>query len=88
MLAALERLVPANAQTTTSFAQNTRRAGEAIELVIADQKIQFDGRMGNAMTINGSLPGPVIRLREGEDIVIRVTNKLKETSSIHWHGLI
>jgi CopA family copper-resistance protein len=40
------------------------------------------------MTINGSLPGPVIRLREGEEALLRVTNRLKETSSIHWHGLL
>lgn len=40
------------------------------------------------MTVNGSLPGPILRFREGEDAAIRVTNKLKEVSSIHWHGLI
>ena len=40
------------------------------------------------MTINGSLPGSLIRLREGEEAVIRVTNKLNETSSLHWHGLL
>ena len=88
LLAALERFTPLYAQTNNGLAQTSRRSGEAIELVIADQKINFDGRTGNAITINGSLPGPVIRLREGEDVVIRVTNKLKETSSIHWHGLL
>jgi CopA family copper-resistance protein len=64
------------------------RTPEPIDLVIAEQKITFDGRSGTAMTINGTLPGPVIRLREGEEAVIRVTNKLREISSIHWHGLI
>lgn len=90
LLAALERLVPVSvwASELNSAIQTTRRLGGAIELVIADQKINFDGRTGNAITINGSLPGPLIRLREGEDVVIRVTNKLMETSSIHWHGLL
>jgi len=90
LLAAFEGLVPAYARGlgTNIADQIQRRAGEPIDLVIADQKINFDGRTGNAMTINGSLPGPVIRLREGEEAVIRVTNRLKETSSIHWHGLI
>lgn len=90
LLAAFERLVPAYARAneTNVAEQISRRAGEPVDLFIADQKINFDGRTGNAMTINGSLPGPVIRLREGEDAVIRVTNRLKETSSIHWHGLI
>ena len=87
LLATLERLVPAYAQASGT-AQISRPRGAPIDLVIADQKISVDGRRGNAMTINGSLPGPVIRLREGEDAVIRVANKLKETSSIHWHGLI
>jgi CopA family copper-resistance protein len=90
LLAAFERCVPAYARTgeINLATQTTRRAGEPIDLSIAEQKINFDGRMGNAMTINGSLPGPILRLKEGEDAIIRVTNKLKETSSIHWHGLI
>ncbi len=90
LLAAMERLVPAYARANETNAANqiSRQAGEPIDLFIADQKINFDGRAGNAMTVNGSLPGPVLRLKEGEDAVIRVTNRLKETSSIHWHGLI
>ena len=41
-----------------------------------------------AMTINGTIPGPVIRLKEGQDVTLRVTNQLTETTSIHWHGLL
>jgi len=37
---------------------------------------------------NGASPGPVLRFKEGEDVTIRVTNNLKETTSVHWHGLI
>lgn len=90
LLAAFERLVPAYALTneTNDVNRILRRAGEPIDLVIAEQKINLDGRAGNAMTINGSLPGPVLRLQEGEEAVIRVTNKLKEISSIHWHGIL
>ena len=91
LLAAFERLVPAYAragETSVASQISRRAASEPIDLVIADQKINFDGRTGNAMTISGSLPGPVVRLREGEEAVLRVTNRLKETSSIHWHGLI
>lgn len=40
------------------------------------------------MTINGTIPGPHIRLREGQDVTLRVTNQLEEISSIHWHGLL
>ena len=42
-----------------------------------------------AITINGMLPGPVLRMREGQNVVIRVHNRLRdEDTSIHWHGLI
>ena len=41
-----------------------------------------------ATTINGSLPGPTLRWREGDTVTIRVTNKLRESTSIHWHGII
>ncbi len=37
---------------------------------------------------NGASPGPVLRFREGEDVVINVTNNLSVPTSIHWHGLI
>jgi CopA family copper-resistance protein len=40
------------------------------------------------MTINGTIPGPVIRLKEGQQATLRVTNRLKEDTSIHWHGLL
>ena len=40
------------------------------------------------MTINGTIPGPVIRLKEGQQATLRVTNRLEESTSIHWHGLL
>ncbi|WP_237751090.1 multicopper oxidase domain-containing protein, partial [Pseudomonas aeruginosa] len=41
-----------------------------------------------AMTINGSLPGPTLRWREGDNVTLRVRNRLAEDTSIHWHGII
>jgi CopA family copper-resistance protein len=41
-----------------------------------------------AITINGTIPGPVIRLKEGQQATLRVTNRLQEDTSIHWHGLL
>ncbi|WP_412558037.1 copper resistance system multicopper oxidase [Thalassospira sp. MIT1370] len=37
---------------------------------------------------NGSSPGPTLQFKEGEEVVINVTNNLDEATSIHWHGLI
>lgn len=91
LLAALERLAPTYARASGSVlaaAQAPRLEGEPIDLVVAEQEVEFDGREGRAMTLGGSLPGPIVRLKEGEDAVLRVTNRLSETSSVHWHGLI
>jgi len=41
-----------------------------------------------AATINGSIPAPTLRLREGDEVTIRVTNRLLVSTSIHWHGIL
>lgn len=64
------------------------RGSRPIDITIDAFPLDLGGRIGNAMAMNGSIPGPVIRLRENTEAVIRVTNRLPETSSIHWHGLI
>jgi CopA family copper-resistance protein len=58
------------------------------ELTIAETSLRLDGRSARATTINGSVPGPILRFREGEQAVIRVHNTLSEDTSIHWHGII
>ncbi|MBX3325787.1 MAG: copper resistance system multicopper oxidase [Nitrospira sp.] len=62
--------------------------GELINLVISERSFTVDGRIGTAATINGTIPGPLIRLKEGQEVTIRVTNQLMEASSIHWHGIL
>ncbi|MGE4324011.1 MAG: copper resistance system multicopper oxidase [Sphingobium sp.] len=63
-------------------------SGERIALTIADRAVRLGGRDAHAVTVNGSLPAPLIRLREGQRVQIAVTNMLDEDSSIHWHGLL
>lgn len=84
---ALERLAPAYARTTGQ-AESSALSSNAVDLVIAKTPFRVGRRTATAMTINGTVPGPLIRLREGQPAVIRVTNRLKEISSIHWHGVI
>ncbi len=62
--------------------------GTEFELVIEDAAVNFTGRPGVAQTINGTLPGPTLRWRKGDTVTIRVTNRLREPTSIHWHGII
>lgn len=62
--------------------------GTEFDLVIAEMPVNFTGKPGLATAINGSIPAPTLKWREGDTVTIRVTNKLRETSSIHWHGII
>ncbi|QNB06104.1 copper resistance system multicopper oxidase [Herbaspirillum frisingense] len=62
--------------------------GNVFDLVIAESPVNFTGKQTVATTINGSLPGPTLRWKEGEMVTINVTNKLREHTSIHWHGII
>ncbi|MDO8297231.1 MAG: copper resistance system multicopper oxidase [Caulobacter sp.] len=63
-------------------------SGTDIKLRIGHTAWSIDGRQGHAVTINGAVPGPLIRLQEGQTARIAVTNDLDEDTSIHWHGLI
>jgi len=58
------------------------------ELVVSKKILSISGKPRPALTINGSVPGPTLRWREGEVVTLRVTNRLDEDTSIHWHGLI
>jgi CopA family copper-resistance protein len=46
------------------------------------------GRKSHGIAVNGSVPGPLIRLKEGQNVRLNVTNNLPEDTSIHWHGLL
>jgi CopA family copper-resistance protein len=63
-------------------------SGEDIRLRIAHQMMTIDGRQTHGIGINGTVPAPLIRLREGQRVRLHVENTLDEDSSIHWHGLI
>lgn len=45
------------------------------------------GNVENALGYNGMLPGPILRATEGETVRINVKNNLKESTTVHWHGL-
>ena len=89
-LAGLQHVMPAYAFENIGL--QPKAAGDsdanAIDLLIREEQLQFGKRRGTAITINGTVPGPLVRLREGRDATLRVTNGLKEDSSIHWHGLL
>src|SRR5690606_23970420 len=64
-------------------------AGSSFELAIGATPVNFTGRTRPAITVNGTLPGPVLRWRQGDTVTLRVTNRLPgHYSSIHWHGIL
>ncbi|WP_260482401.1 copper resistance system multicopper oxidase [Sphingomicrobium flavum] len=82
--------LPAWAKSGTSgvLRGNRELSGEHLHLTIDHGHFMTGGKSGHAITINGSLPGPMIRLKEGQKLKVHVDNRLDEDTSIHWHGLI
>ena len=77
-----------------ALAQGARRPqevlrGASFDLSIGETPMNFTGSTKMAQTINGSIPGPLIRWREGDTVTLRVANRLAdENTSIHWHGVV
>ena len=63
-------------------------SGTEFDLFIGETPVNLTGSPRTAMTVNGGLPGPLLRWREGDTVTLRVKNRLKDTTSIHWHGII
>ncbi|RVT42432.1 copper resistance system multicopper oxidase [Sphingobium algorifonticola] len=63
-------------------------SGDDIRLTVDHVMRTIDGRTSHGIGINGTAPGPLIRLREGQTVRLHVENRLEEDTSIHWHGLL
>jgi FtsP/CotA-like multicopper oxidase with cupredoxin domain len=63
-------------------------AANEFDLTVGRASVMIGGRQGHAISVNGTLPGPLLRIREGDTVTLRVRNTLDEDSSIHWHGLL
>ena len=87
---ALSSLLPGWAQSATPVYGPTlpTLAGPDINLRIGHSSLNVDGKAGHAVTINGTVPGPLLRFKEGQTVRLSVTNDLDEETSIHWHGLL
>ena len=89
-LLGLQGLLPAWAQTGSPGlrADLPTLTGPDVRLSVGHSPFTVNGRTGHAVTINGTLPAPLLRLREGQNVRLSVTNTLDEDTSIHWHGLL
>jgi CopA family copper-resistance protein len=82
--------LPAWAQTATPGLKPLlpTLSGPNIDLRIGHSSLNVDGRAGHVVTINGTVPGPLLRFKEGQNVRLSVTNDLDEDTSIHWHGIL
>ena len=62
-------------------------SGTEFQLEIGPMPVNITGRARTATAINGQLPAPILRWREGDTITLAVTNRLSDPTSIHWHGI-
>ena len=62
-------------------------SGTEFQLEIGPVPINVTGRPRTATGVNGQMPAPILRWREGDTVTLAVTNRLSEPSSIHWHGV-
>lgn len=79
------------ASRNLSWAQSTNQtvlSGTEFNLEIGAMPVNFTGRSRIGTVVNGQVPAPLLRWREGDTITLRVANRLPVRSSIHWHGMI
>jgi CopA family copper-resistance protein len=62
--------------------------GSDFALEVGETPVNYTGRPAIATTVNGSLPGPILRMKEGSRVRLSVTNRLRVPTSIHWHGIV
>ena len=87
-LAGSALLLPVASGTTATAADAATLSGTDFELAIGTVTVDLTGRRRSATVVNGRLPGPQLRWREGDVVSLRVANHLPVPTSIHWHGMI
>jgi CopA family copper-resistance protein len=71
----------------TAMPNPTILTGTHFDLTIDSVPVNVTGRPSRATSVNGSTPGPILKWREGDTVTISLTNRLKQATSIHWHGV-
>ena len=87
MVAAFPRHLVTVRENSALAAEPTILTGTHFDLTIEQLTTNITGKPAPVIAINGSHPGPTLRWRQGDDVTIAVTNKLTQSSSIHWHGI-
>jgi CopA family copper-resistance protein len=77
--------VPLSAQAA---AKASTLSGTEFDLSIGESPMNFTGAVKTAIAVNGTVPAPTLRWKEGDTVTVRVANRLQEPASIHWHGIL
>lgn len=80
--------MPASAGTPARRGGAAITSGTDFALSIGATPVNITGRTRPAITVNNSLPAPTLRWREGDTVTVRVSNRLHDMTSIHWHGIL
>jgi CopA family copper-resistance protein len=72
----------------TSAGVPTVPHGTDFALDVMEAPVNVTGAPRLATTVNGGVPGPVLRMRQGSEVTLRVRNRLRVPTSIHWHGIV
>ncbi len=62
--------------------------GTRFDLSVGHAPVNYTGRRRLAVTVNGSVPGPLLRWKQGSTVTLHVSNRLDVPTSIHWHGIL
>ena len=79
---------PSSEEMKKILAGPTVLRGSKFDLTYSPTKVNLTGKDRIATAINGSVPAPVLRWKEGDTVTLNVTNNMAEDTSIHWHGII
>ena len=63
-------------------------SGEHLTMTVADTTFATGSRRGPGVAVNGTIPGPLVRLKEGQNLAVDLVNRSGHGTSIHWHGLL
>ena len=84
-----EEVYDTNADPDIPMAEDTNPADDVFETTITASlaEVNIDGTMVQTMAYNGQIPGPMIRVKEGDTVKVHFKNELPFSSTIHWHGV-
>ena len=81
---------PAYAELAQRIGLQTRRDNSKADITIRISPVEMEVAPGKTIKTtgyNGSAPGPILRLREGQSVTVDVVNETKIPELVHWHGL-